>query len=504
MPFFDFHVHVALKPQFADVAKRDSPWTKFAIGFSILDSQSSASNLIEGQVNLVGLVLHAPEQNMALELHRFLTRNDLLVKVVKFFTSKVFGRILTKVAMERIVSIGTGKVYYDLITEELDNIETHTTSPDGKYKLKILQKKEEYQELDTNTIYCFLVVEGVHCFFGSEPVTTPAGEKQFFKNMTSFFDKRRVFAVNIAHLQQNNICNHSFGIKIFDNRLFYPLGSGLNQPIAGKVIDEIYTRNILVDIKHMSVKARDEFYELRRAKGYTKLPIICTHAGVTGVPRSQAFHYVKRCKWREEEKVFELEHMKRLGVLPRTSFNLSSINLYDDDIAEILKGGGLIGISFDRRIIGYTESYDPFDIFDLEFMSQPEKEHLLGTRKSFPQDRPDDYFQQDTLDINDQQNSVITDLRFFFNQVFHILLLADSLGMKTEAASCICLGSDFDGLVDTIDCCESASEMNNFYKMANEHLKQFADEAGIDLAGLDDLLKRIFFKNGRDFLMKYF
>src|SRR5882724_8490840 len=80
MPFFDFHLHPTLKPLFSAAGKEPSPWqplsaklrllkiSEFEIRLGInalfnnaLNSQACLSQLYKGQVNLVGLVLYAPE-----------------------------------------------------------------------------------------------------------------------------------------------------------------------------------------------------------------------------------------------------------------------------------------------------------------------------------------------------------------------------------------------------------------------------------------------------------
>jgi len=79
MPFFDFHCHPAIKPQFSDPANKPSPWdtinAKLAIfkdvNISInklfnevLNSQSCLTQLVQTDVKLIGLILHAIEQKI--------------------------------------------------------------------------------------------------------------------------------------------------------------------------------------------------------------------------------------------------------------------------------------------------------------------------------------------------------------------------------------------------------------------------------------------------------
>lgn len=79
MPFFDFHCHPGLKPQFANPDTKPSPWifinAKLAVFNDVtisinklfnevLNSQSNLNQLWDNDVKLIGLILHAPEQKI--------------------------------------------------------------------------------------------------------------------------------------------------------------------------------------------------------------------------------------------------------------------------------------------------------------------------------------------------------------------------------------------------------------------------------------------------------
>lgn len=96
MAFFDFHIHPALKPQFNSVDQRDSPWTTLKLGLGIIDSQSSLTQLVKGQLNMMGFVLHCPESHMASELGRLLTADDLALKIWRCLDRRTFERVPPK------------------------------------------------------------------------------------------------------------------------------------------------------------------------------------------------------------------------------------------------------------------------------------------------------------------------------------------------------------------------------------------------------------------------
>src|ERR1700712_5135673 len=79
MPFFDFHCHPGLKPQFSKPVSKPSPWddinAKLAVakGWTIrinalfnevLNSQSNLTQLFQNDVRMIGVILHAPEQKI--------------------------------------------------------------------------------------------------------------------------------------------------------------------------------------------------------------------------------------------------------------------------------------------------------------------------------------------------------------------------------------------------------------------------------------------------------
>ena len=75
--------------------------------------------------------------------------------------------------------------------------------------------------------------------------------------------------------------------------------------------------------------------------------------------------------------------------------------------------------------------------------------------------------------------------------------------MKEQAAKSICIGSDFDGMIDPVNCCLNASEFPKFFKLAKREFPDLAEEADLDISGIENLVDLIFIKNGPDFVMKH-
>jgi microsomal dipeptidase-like Zn-dependent dipeptidase len=105
----------------------------------------------------------------------------------------------------------------------------------------------------------------------------------------------------------------------------FGLGLGLSS-LGQEVVETAVSgsRKIFIDLKHTSPRGRAEVYDLlHRLDPSGTIPLFASHASVTGRAYGQA------------------------GEHPL--FNPAEINLYDEDIIQIARRGGLIGIQLDQR-----------------------------------------------------------------------------------------------------------------------------------------------------------
>lgn len=151
MPFFDFHCHPGLKPQFSDLLTKVTPWDYIDAKLSIarnlklrinklfnevLNSQSNLTQLIAADVKLFGLVLHAPEQKIG----KALGEKNI---VNKGSVSLINGK--------QLAYLTTGIHSYALIKEELNWLIINTSSTTGE-KLTILNKDTDFDEAAAGTV----------------------------------------------------------------------------------------------------------------------------------------------------------------------------------------------------------------------------------------------------------------------------------------------------------------------------------------------------------------
>ena len=505
MPFFDFHCHPGLKPQFSDPETKLTPWefidAKLSISRNIdlrinklfnevLNSQSNLSQLITADVKLIGLILHAPEQKIG----KVLTEKKIINK----------GKV-NLIDKKQLAYLATGIHSYEIIKEELRWLKI-SQSPVPGAKIKVLSKAEEFNENEANTIFGALIIEGLHCFFDN-PNDLNAKEI-YLKNFHEFTNNNTVVAINVCHMQQNQFCNHAHGIQFFNPSYFYPTGKGITA-WGMEMIGLMTDKKILVDIKHMSLKARWELYTHLKNPDDTYIqPVICTHAGVTGLSIRDRVKYLLN-KPIDRGLVYEISYLKpQSRHFDNTYHNCSSINLYNEDIEHIFLSGGIIGLSFDQRILGFADENVLPGVtvpHDLEYISHQEAEFYLGPNPLALTPWPDDTNVWAAEDFEDLDPSLYieTHRRFLVNNIIHILWVAKNNNDIdiNKVVNQICIGTDFDGLINAIDCCKTINSIEELKKDMREEM--IAGLTKIDLASIDidNLLDNIFYQNGKNFIL---
>ncbi len=506
MPFFDFHCHPGMKPQFSDPQTKVTPWDFIDAKLSIardlklrvnklfnevLNSQSNLTQLIKADVKLIGLILHAPEQKIG----KALGEKNI---VNKGSVSLINGK--------QLAYLTTGVHSYELIKEELRWLEV-SVSPAPGAKLKIIRTPADFNENAANTVFGAIIVEGLHCFF--DDPNDPNAKEIYLRNFHEFTNAHTVLSINLCHMQQNQFCNHAHGIQFFNPSYFYPTLKGITA-WGLEMIGLMNSKKILVDIKHMSLKSRWEIYTLYNPNGDNKFkqPLICTHAGTTGLSIRDRVKFILN-KPVDKGLVYEVSYLKPLSKhFENTYHNCSSINLYNEDIENILLSGGIIGLSFDQRILGFADENVIPGLtvpHDLEYISHQEAEFFLGPQPTALPVWPDDTNVWTAEDFEDLDQSLLieTHRRFLVNNIIHILWVANknaSLNIQ-DAAKQICIGTDFDGLINAIDCCKDTTGMSDLKKDMKSDLKKGLSKIGVKIDA-DKLLDDIFYNNGKNFMLK--
>ncbi|MCX6318054.1 MAG: hypothetical protein NTW29_12235 [Bacteroidetes bacterium] len=498
MPFADFHVHGNFKTFFTgySVEEKAHPWEEVKIGIDfflfkstnrVLSSQSCFRQLFDGDIRLGVVPLYSTE-------HAF--PDSFLLKVVDFFSKKISGKLFRAIRKNSIT-------YW----QQLDDCYKHLLRArdpqrDGSSGPEIVNFTRTYEDFKEGAMNIVLSMEGAHCFLDSaDDVVTPAGMDKLIGRIRSYKLRQsaegypRVFILNITHLTQVPFCNHAFGMKLISHKEFIPQGRAIS-PAGYKLIEAVLAYDkehfpMIVDIKHMSVESRKEFYAYRRLH-YPEIPVIASHAGCTGISMENAIDYIEEINAPvfNKRKCNLVTYRKPMGILPGTEFNPWSINLYDEDIVEILSSGGIIGISLDQRIIGCGK-------IAREKMSKAE------TFSGIKPDRP-------LLGRDPGEGALIPDaelhFRHFCNTLFHIVKVSSRIARPVvNAWERVVIGSDFDGLIDAVDFCINGCQYRNIAVYLEEKLPALAAEADVTLPDTPEkLINGLLYENARSFIEKYY
>lgn len=518
MPFFDFHLHPTLKTMFSQDSSKTDPWQKINVkaipwvlrwcsDFEfILCSQSNFAQLISSGCNIVCIALFAPERGMTTD---------------KFLNSQAKGTLskyLDPAELDRI-NLPTTRPY-QLVLEDLEKV---LLNP-GRFgitdkKVVLLKKGVAYNPADASSVYVVFTIEGMHSLantFDKSAITADS----VIANLDDLTKHRGypIISVNLTHLEQYPFCNHAFGILFVNSEDFKPKEKEISEE-GIKIVRECYKRGIMIDMKHMSLGARRVLIEDLRERGDIKdirQPLVCTHAGFTGLSYNDIPDYVEYKDGKKKGYSYLLWGKPKLygNKTAMTAFNPSSINLYDEDIIAILRSGGMIGLSLDKRILGFSEANNRPDAlndlaFEEEYFSNLEKRFFI-TKRRLGKKLDEKYciITQEVLQgglVNPE--AATYHLCHFMSHVLHLIRVANNNGYDaTKALTQVCIGSDFDGMINPVWCCDTVDGLSGF---KNDFIREFPDYAKANKklaplpAGFDVNIfaNQLFFENGKNFVL---
>lgn len=515
MPYFDFHVHPTLKCMFSEADAKTSPWIdidvkkipwilRWCSEFEyILGSQADLRLLNENKADLICVAIFVPERGM--------TTNSLILKQAR-------GTLHPYLNPERLDKINneTLKPYPDLVNEDLDVLFNNARFGVTDKQVVALTKDVEFNPDDTSKTYVVFSVEGLHSLSPTMD-KTKIDRETILKNLDELRAKLPIISINITHLEQYPFINQAYGIQFVADEDFKPTGNRFsNDGLA--ILRHCYENNILVDLKHQSLATRRMLIEkIRTWPEFQHIlqPLVCTHAGFTGLSYSDIPDYLTFQSLNHKNYSYLLWGKPRIYRMLDfvMAFNPSSINLYDEDILAIIKSGGIIGLNMDKRILGYTEA-DGRTVamnelaFEEEYISNAEADvyltkHEVGSKMT-------DSFCITTQEVL-QGGVVNPELAFyhlchFMQHVLHFIKIAQQTDDVDKALTQICIGSDFDGIINPVWCCSSVAMLNNFKKEFIKTFMSFA-HANRDLVNLPDsfdinkFADQLFFENGKNFVL---
>ncbi len=541
MKFLDLHCHPVLKTLFREQNNAISAWVPFTHSIRLvngLESQCALDQVCDIGMNLLCFTRHAVEKGMV---------DQWLIRVVSRL------HLYPQLDPNRLAKMAHGAVSYtQQINDEWQNL--NKTPHDGCYpkqKLKYLQKLADYNEGDKTTLHLIFNIEGGHLF----NELSKTCEDVDLADVRSLLKKLKdecpiIFYITPTHLTPNNLITHAYGNKILSKKPFLPNSFGICK--TGRlIIDEIYKNNILVDVKHMSLISRMQFYKFHD-KEYKDMPIIASHAGFTGLSLESLASKVEPIrKGKDFIKIRQtaadgIVHMKSIAPIsetfnsestrhtPRqTKFNPNSINLYEEEIIQIIKSEGLIGIIFDVRILGaaisnsvteflskdeYKEWHRLFkvpgeDILRTEDFYLESNEEVLYSEEDVDEylEELDLYFPDEAKEANRVMFSEEytrykeeEHLLHFINHLLYIAKLDEEKKFTVNPWKHICIGSDFDGLIASMYCCRNATYLPDFAQKLKQRVPVEAHITGIKMpTEINEFIDDLFFKNAYRILEKH-
>jgi len=470
--FIDFHCHPTLKPygrSFAhEKVNSTNPKDNNSIFYynppTLLDkllnisstltrfSQSGITALAKGNVKVIGASLSPIETGFfsgRLGRGRF---------------SNALSNFITGVGKDRVESIRKNNDYFaDLqseyqFLEQLDGVPVDGEQTKMQYKLvrNVDQVKENVSNQNVETISVILAIEGLHVF--DSFVNRRAEEHEILANVEKLKSwKYRPFFISPGHHFYNQMCGHAKSLSGFLERILdqtYGMNTeftSLGWEVLDKLLDNTNHDRIYIDVKHMSVKSRKQYYSYLRNK--QDVPIIVSHGGVNGFASFES----KQTTTDKGDNIF----------------NKSELNFFDDEIILISDSRGIFCIQLDERRIA-------------------DNKILMKT----------------SLNIS-RKKMLYKKSGLVWNQIRHIAEILDKNGRG--AWNITALGSDFDGVVDPLNGFWTSEEFPSLAENLTNHAIGYMHHDGKKLnmpenrhADPEKIVKNVMSNNIMAFLQNHF
>jgi microsomal dipeptidase-like Zn-dependent dipeptidase len=212
-----------------------------------MDSQSSLLQLKEGKVRVATATIYVMEKGMS---------SSFMIQYVV--------PMLSKLHKEMLMTLPTAE-YYDRLNEEIDHLlksKDHDISKGQEFK--IIRSVDDIEEDKLNLI---LAIEGGYSL-------SKTNSKLKDKLLELKNGHHKFLYMTLVHATQfKDYCTHAFSMKLVKkNPVFKPKGYGFSKQgleIIDLAYDKTQGNRILIDVKHMSLVSRMQFYEYRK-KSTTK------------------------------------------------------------------------------------------------------------------------------------------------------------------------------------------------------------------------------------------
>jgi microsomal dipeptidase-like Zn-dependent dipeptidase len=302
-----------------------------------------------------------------------------------------------------------------------------------------------------------MTIEGAHVFgSGLENYGKNNVESEILGNIRKVKEwEFPPFFVGLAHNFNNDLCGHAESLQRLGSLVNQKqnLGKGLSE-LGKKVIFSLLEKEsgkrILIDIKHMSLNARLEFYDLlEREYADETVPLIISHGAVTG----------KTLSGRNDDP-YCLDF-----------FNENDINFFDEEIIKVVESKGVFALQMDLNV-------------------------NCNIKKTIT------HFKKKVSKLEIQDSAKI-----IWNQIQHFAFVCDRKGLF--AWGNICLGTDFDGSIFPFPGILTAKGLEplsqELVKLARDFQKlSILERPENQQINAEEIIERFMYKNIESFLKAEF
>ena len=478
--FIDLHCHPSIKPygqsfksspvgqNSTNRKKRNSIWF-----------YDSPGTLEKGLQSLAGICKFTQSDCTTLTYANTRIACASLYPVEKgFFNNKLGTRLKSDLGNNFITCVGRARVNYvqgitnyfeDLEREmafykQLDGVMVKTDVGNCTYRLANnfheIEQHLEAENSDDHTVFFIMTVEGMHALHTHYDLEKDADETAIQQNvaMLKNWQPRPLF-VTLAHHFYNQLCGHArslFGLvsNVSDQSMGLDKGiTTLGEKVIKQLLDNTSGQRIYIDIKHMSVTSRSEYFDILQSDFTSELiPVIVSHGAANGLRSAK-------------EPVQD-----NMDTAPKLLDR--DINFYDDEILIVAKTRGIFGLQLDERRIASQAT-------------------LKNTKHAFFLNKIKHYRAE-----------------LLWNQVQHIAELLDSNNLF--AWDCIAIGSDFDGIIDPLNGFLTAETFEQMQEYLERYAFNYMDGVGktrlktFNQVGAAEIVNRVFSTNAMDFFRRWF
>lgn len=423
-------------------------------------TQTNFYKLIKGKVRIAFVSLYPFERG-------FLNMRN----VPRLITSKKAVIEMTAIASgmgyHKVEQLNEKVNYYREFKGEYKYLKDHQgPSPCGKYSYKIVNNYAELQASlkKKNELAVIITCEGAHAFFDSKMWEGTMNKRELKVALSKHIQEVKEWEhpplfMNLMHHFYNKLGGHAksldgFVINLLNQRKGLETGlEGLGLRVMKEMLSNSNGKRILIDTKHMSVKARIEYYRWIRSNNYinknSSIPVICSHTGVSGFKTLQGSKIKPDSPAKKRKSYF---------------FNWG-INLSDEEINIIHDSGGIAGLIIDKGKLGGTA-----------FLNKADKTKDDEKRKELY-------------------------MKLIWDNLFQVIRATNS----KSGWDVFTLGTDYDGAINHVEFYDDATKLPNLYKDMYEYLDRTKYEKKLWHGYKpEELLDKLFRSNAMDFLEKNF